>query len=144
MKRIRVVGLFLGVGLTAAATVTSTVTYYRDVLPILQKHCQSCHRPGQVAPMSFLTYKETRPWAEAMKYVVLANRMPPWFAQRDRAPVGGHDRLKWQEIETIVNWVEQAAPPGDPKDSPPPLYMQQAGQPHRGEALAATLDPMPK
>jgi mono/diheme cytochrome c family protein len=128
MKRMLVAGLFFGMALTTAATITSTVTYYRDVLPILQKHCQSCHRPGHVAPMSFLSYKETRPWAEAMKYVVLANRMPPWFAQRDRAPVAGHDHLKLQEVETIVKWVEQGAPAGDPKDAPPPVYVQQAWQ----------------
>lgn len=128
MTRTWVLGPFFVTAMTTAATISSTVTYYRDVLPILQKHCQSCHRPGQIAPMSFLTYKETRPWAEAMKYVVLGNRMPPWFAQRDRAPVAGHDRLTLPEVETIVKWVEQGAPPGDLKDAPPPAYPQHARQ----------------
>lgn len=140
MKPTWVVGLSLGMALAATATISSTVTYYRDVLPILQTHCQSCHRPGQVAPMSFLTYKETRPWAEAMKYVVLANRMPPWFAQGDRTLVAGHDRIKLQEVETIVKWVEQGAPAGDPKDAPPPVYVQQAWQLHR-PASEPRLDP---
>ena len=55
-------------------------TFNKDVLPILQKNCQSCHRPGQIAPMSFLTYKDARPWAKAMKAAVLSKKMPPWFA----------------------------------------------------------------
>jgi hypothetical protein len=66
----------------AADTNTSspTVTFNKDVLPILQKNCQTCHRPGQVAPMSFLTYQSTRPWAKAMKAAVATRKMPPWFA----------------------------------------------------------------
>ena len=56
------------------------VTFYKDVVPILQKNCQTCHRPGQIAPMSLLTYKEARPWAKAMKAAVVSRKMPPWFA----------------------------------------------------------------
>lgn len=74
--------------------------------------------------MSFLSYKETRPWADAMKYVLQANRMPPRFMEWDRAPVAGHKGLKLSEIETVVKWVEQGAPAGDPKDAPPPIYVQ--------------------
>src|SRR5688500_9547390 len=56
------------------------VTFYKDVLPVLQRQCQSCHRPGEIAPMSFLSYEETRPWAKAIKAAVLTGKMPPWFA----------------------------------------------------------------
>src|SRR5213594_445398 len=56
------------------------VTFYKDVLPILQKNCQTCHRPGQIAPMALITYKETRPWAKAIKAAVTMRKMPPWFA----------------------------------------------------------------
>ena len=125
MKRIWRIGLFLGVVATSTATINSTVTYYRDVLPILQNHCQSCHRPGQVAPMSFQSYRETRPWAEAMKYAVLAKKMPPWLAEKQYAPVADHSKLKLNEIETIVRWVDEGAPAGDPKDAPPPAYLQE-------------------
>src|ERR1051325_84655 len=59
---------------------TGTVTFYKDVLPILQARCQSCHRPGEAAPMSFLTYRETRPWAKAIREAVLTRKMPPWLA----------------------------------------------------------------
>ena len=64
----------------AAEESDRVVTFNKDVLPILQKNCQTCHRPGQIAPMSLLTYKEARPWAKAMKAAVLSGKMPPWFA----------------------------------------------------------------
>lgn len=125
MRRICRIGPLLGVVTTAFATIIPSGTYYRDVLPILQRHCQSCHRPGQVAPISLLSYKETRPWAEAIKYVLLAKQMPPWFRGRQYLPTTGHDRLTLGEIDTIVRWVNEGAPEGDPKDSPPPAYPQQ-------------------
>lgn len=125
MKRICVIGLVLGVASTSTATVGSSVTYYRDVLPILQNHCQSCHRSGQVAPMSFQSYRETRPWAEAIKYAVLAKKMPPWLTERQFVPVSDHSKLKPNEIETIVRWVDEGAPAGDPRDAPPPAYLQE-------------------
>src|SRR6187551_1180213 len=56
------------------------VTFNKQVLPILQKNCQACHRPGEIAPMSFLTYSETKPWSRAIRTAVLTRQMPPWFA----------------------------------------------------------------
>ena len=76
--------------------------------------------------MSFLTYKETRPWAEAMKYVVMAKRMPPWFGQSEFVPTADHAKLKLDEVDTIVRWVDQGAPAGNPKDAPPPVYSQES------------------
>jgi len=122
MKRIGAIGLWLMAATTTPATITPTVTYYRDVLPILQSHCQSCHRPGQVAPISFRSYRETQPWAEAIKYVVVSKKMPPWFAETHFVPAPDHGKLTPREIETVVRWVDQGAPPGDPKDAPPPAY----------------------
>src|ERR1700683_5134352 len=94
--------VFGGMALAAGSTASTVVTYNKDVLPILQKNCQGCHRPGQVAPMSFLTYAEVRPWAKAMKVAVLSKKMPPWFAD----PQYGHfvnDRsLKQSDVETIA------------------------------------------
>ncbi len=122
------IALLLGTA-AAGASVGSTVTFYRDVLPILQDHCQSCHRPGHMAPMPFMTYKETRPWAEAIKYSVSSKQMPPWFGERPYVPatVKEHGGLAVKDIETLVKWVEQGAPAGDPKDAPPPVYYQQTG-----------------
>jgi hypothetical protein len=97
------------------------VTFNKDVLPVLQKNCQTCHRPGQAAPMSFLTYESTRPWAKAMKQAVLQHKMPPWFA----APTSGHflndPSLKQAEIDVITRWADNGAPEGNPKDAPIPV-----------------------
>src|SRR5262245_26536220 len=65
-----------------AAQESRSVTFSKDVLPILQRNCQSCHRPGQIAPMPLLTYQDARPWAKAMKDAVLTKKMPPWFADQ--------------------------------------------------------------
>ncbi len=84
--------------------------FYKDVLPILQQHCQECHRPGEIAPMPFLTYAETRPWAKAIREQTVARKMPPWFAD----PMYGHfanDRsLSHAEIDTLAAWVNAARP----------------------------------
>ena len=72
--------LWMSVAAMAADTASTSVTFNKDVLPILQNNCQTCHRPNQIAPMSFLTYQEVRPWAQAMKTAVLTKQMPPWFA----------------------------------------------------------------
>ena len=104
--------------LATLAFPASPPTFNRDVLPILQKHCQVCHRPGEIAPMPLLTYTDVRPWAKAIKAQVAARKMPPWFAD----PAYGHfqnDRgLGEQDIRTIERWVEAGAPEGDLKDKP--------------------------
>src|SRR5581483_3830584 len=104
---------------TLVAADSPSATFNKDILPILQKNCQTCHRPGEAAPMSFLTYKDVRPWAKAMKAAVALRKMPPWFAD----PKFGHfsnDRgLKPQEIEMIAKWADAGAPEGNAKDAPP-------------------------
>src|SRR5438552_7978520 len=97
------------------------VTFYKDVVPILQKNCQTCHRPGQIAPMSLLTYKEARPWAKAMKAAVVSRKMPPWFADPRYGHFNNDRSLKPADIETLVSWVDQGAGEGDAKDAPPPV-----------------------
>ena len=96
--------------------------FTKDVAPILQEKCQACHRPGYIAPMSLMTYEETRPWARSIKARVAARQMPPWHIDKT---VGiqhfKNDRsLSDAEIDTIVRWVDAGAPKGDPKDMPPP------------------------
>src|ERR1700681_4932899 len=73
-------GIFGSATLLSAGTVSAPVTFYKDVLPVLQKNCQTCHRPGEIAPASFLSYESTRPWAKSIKTAVLTRKMPPWFA----------------------------------------------------------------
>ena len=99
----------------------AAITFNKDVLPILQKQCQACHRPGEVAPMSFLTYQETRPWAKAIKSSILTRKMPPWFAD----PAYGHFRnerkLSQEEANALIAWVDGGAPEGEAKDKPAPI-----------------------
>src|SRR6476660_4222312 len=104
-----------------AADAPSAVTFTRDVLPVLQKNCQTCHRPGNVAPMSFLTYQSTRPWAKAMKAAVLSRKMPPWSADPQTAHFSNDPPLKASELEMISKWADSGAPAGDEKDAPPPV-----------------------
>jgi hypothetical protein len=104
------------------------VTFSRDVLPILQKNCQTCHRPGEVAPFSLLTYGDARPWARAIKKAVSSRQMPPWFAADGYASYSNDKRLAQSEIETIVAWVDQDATEGDPKDAPPPVHFEDGWQ----------------
>lgn len=95
------------------------VTYTKDVAPILQKNCQGCHRPGEVAPMPFTNFKDTRPWAKAIKEKVVTRVMPPWFADPKHTEFENDARLSEQDIQTVAAWVEQGAKEGDPKAMPP-------------------------
>src|SRR5437870_5663670 len=120
MVRLWAVGLLItSAAMASEVSAQSTVTFNKDVLPILQNNCQSCHRPGQVAPMSLLTFKDVRPWAKAIKAATVARKMPPWNAD----PRYGHytnDRsLKQSAIDTLTKWVDAGAPEGDPNDAPP-------------------------
>jgi len=120
----------MGMAAMAADTATSSpaVTFNKDVLPILQRNCQTCHRPGQVAPMSFLTYQSTRPWAKAMKAAVAARKMPPWFADPQVGHFSNDRSLKQSEIDTIAKWADNGAAEGDAQDAPPPVQWPEGWQ----------------
>ena len=113
--------LMLGGTAMAAQIPSAPVTFNKDVLPILQKNCQGCHRPGQIAPMSLLAYKEARPWAKAMKAAVVSRKMPPWFADPHYGHFANDRSLNQKDIDTIVKWVDGGAAEGDAKDAPPPV-----------------------
>ncbi len=99
----------------------ANVTFYRDVLPILQARCQGCHRPGEVGPMAFGAYDQTRPWAKAIKQAVLLGKMPPWYADTPPGKFHNDPRLTQQEIAKLASWADNGAPAGDPKDAPRPI-----------------------
>src|SRR5499426_2185658 len=97
-------------------------TFAKDILPIFQKSCQDCHRPGTTAPMSLLTYQTARPWAKSIRERVLTRNMPPWHIARTVGIQRFQNDLSLtdEQINTIVRWVDSGAPPGDPQDAPPP------------------------
>ena len=104
-----VVGSLLGASIASA----ESPTFYKDVLPILQANCQSCHRPGEVAPMSLLTYEQARPWARAIKAAVTSRQMPPWFADPSVGHFANERRLVDREIATLNAWADAGAPAGN-------------------------------
>jgi hypothetical protein len=105
---------------SAIAQTTPRTTFTRDIAPILQERCQICHRPGEAAPFSLLTYQDARPWAKAIKSAVLTRKMPPWFADPHVGKFSNDASLRQNEIDTMVQWVDAGAPEGDPKDMPSP------------------------
>jgi hypothetical protein len=113
--------LMLGAAAVGIAAADTPVTFTKDVLPILQKNCQSCHRPGQIAPMSLLTYQETRPWARAIKGKVESRQMPPWFADPQHGRFANDRSLAQSDIDTIARWVDTGTPLGDENDAPRPI-----------------------
>ena len=110
-------------GAAKAGQADDATTFTRDVLPIFQRSCQKCHRAGSGAPMSLLTYEETRPWARAIRERVVARQMPPWHIDRSIGEYVSDPSLSDNEIATIVAWVEAGAPRGNPADAPPPLAL---------------------
>ena len=106
--------------LTIATTVWGAPTFYKDVVPVLQNRCQECHRAGEVAPMSLMSYSEVRPWAKAIKEAVLTKKMPPWFADPHFGTFSNNRSLSQSEIDTMAAWVDEGAPEGNPKDAPKP------------------------
>jgi len=108
------------------------VTFNKDVAPIFFQHCVSCHRPGEAAPMSLLTYREARPWARAIREKVVTRQMPPWHADPRVNEFVNDRRLGQKEIATIVAWADQGAVEGAPQDLPPqPRFVEgwRAGEP---------------
>jgi hypothetical protein len=98
----------------------STPTFYRDALPILQEHCQTCHRPGEIGPMPLETLEQVRRHAAEIRERVSARTMPPWFAEPGVGHFANDPSLSADEIKSLVAWVDAGAPGGDAKDAPPP------------------------
>ena len=113
--------LLAGAAFAGTTTGASSVTFNKDVLPILQKNCQTCHRPGEIGPMAFLNYEGTRPWAKSIKQAVLTKQMPPWFADPRYGHFSNERKLSDADIKTVVAWVDAGAPEGNAKDMPTPM-----------------------
>jgi len=129
---------------TAAAR---QVTFTKDVAPILQRSCQTCHRPGSIAPMSLLTYEDARPWARSMKTRVSERQMPPWHVDRNAGTIHKFkdDRsLSDDEVRTIVAWVDAGAPQGNPADMPAPRQFDDSDRWHIGKPDLIVSIPAPQ
>jgi hypothetical protein len=127
LKRSLAVAAVLGFSILAFVSLSASpgraddkaVTFTKDVAPIVYDKCVSCHRPGEIAPFSLVTYNDARPWAKAIKKNVADQVMPPWHADPKYGKFANERRLTQNEIDTIVSWVDQGAPQGNPKDLPP-------------------------
>jgi hypothetical protein len=109
-----------GASFAATGAADQQVTFAKDVAPILQEKCESCHREGQGAPMNLQTYEQVRPWAKSIKQRVATKNMPPWHLDQTTGIQSfSNDRsLSDKQIATIVKWVDEGAPLGDKKDLP--------------------------
>ena len=94
-------------------------TFTKDIAPIFNANCVSCHRTGEIAPMALTSYKESRPWAKAIREKVVNRAMPPWHADPKHGEWANDCRLAQKDIDTIVAWIDGGAPEGNPKDLPP-------------------------
>jgi mono/diheme cytochrome c family protein len=120
------------------ASAPGTPAFYRHVLPILQQHCQTCHRPGDIGPFSLMNYRQARRWATDIKEYTRSRKMPPWKPVAGPA-FHGERKLTKQEIATLAAWADGGTPQGDPKDAPPPRVFKddwQLGKPD----LVLTVD----
>jgi hypothetical protein len=123
-QSILVAAITLASAASAAAQGTAP-TYTKDVASILYKNCTSCHRPGEIAPMSLLTFKDTRPWIKSIGTQVAKGAMPPWHADPAYGEFLNDRRLSAAEKDTLLRWVNAGGPEGDPKDLPaPPKYAE--------------------
>ena len=107
--------LILPLTFAASTSDAAKITYTKDVAPIVMNRCVGCHRPGEAAPMAFTSYRETRPWAKAIKAAVVTRKMPVWLADPAHGVFANDRRLSEREIATITAWVDNGAPEGDPK-----------------------------
>ncbi len=131
IRRDVLAGTLAGVALLAAqhATVAQsqspaprvTVTFAKDVAPILNKNCVSCHRPGEIAPMALTSFQAARPWAKSIRTAVANRVMPPWYADPRHGEFANDPRLSDQDLATLLAWVDGGAPEGNPRDLPAPL-----------------------
>ena len=108
----------MGPGSSVDSNTAAAVTFSRDIAPIFYKNCASCHRPGEIAPMSLMTFKDARPWAKSIREKVADGTMPPWHADPKHGSFKNDRRLSKKDIDTIVAWVDGGAVEGHPKDLP--------------------------
>jgi len=103
---------------TVSGNSKASLTFSKDIAPIFFKNCVGCHRPGEIAPMSLITYKEVRPWAKAIREKIATREMPPWHLDSQYGHWQNDRRLAQKEIDAVVAWIDAGAAEGNPKDLP--------------------------
>jgi hypothetical protein len=144
MKRVvPLVGLTLLVILVTQTSVAAepAPTFAKDVAPIIFGKCATCHRPGEVAPMSLLTYSQVRPWAKAIRGKVVTREMPPWGADPRYGKFSNDRSLTQKEIDTIVTWIDGGAPKGNDADMPPPPRYAEGWEHGQPDAVVEMIAP---
>ena len=116
---------------------TESITFTKDIAPILNRNCVACHRPGNIAPMSLRTYEEVRPWSEMIREKVVSRQMPPWHAAPGEIEFSNDRRLSDEEIKKITAWVDQGISEGDTNDLPEPPSFSEAWQIGQPDAVFA-------
>jgi hypothetical protein len=127
----------------AVAATREAPTFNRDILPIFQTRCQECHRAEEVAPMPFVTYAQTRPWAKAIREAVVLKKMPPWFAEPGYSLFSNDRSLTKDEIDTLAQWVDAGAPEGNLKDRPAPRHFTAGWNIEQPDAVIGMPQPLP-
>jgi hypothetical protein len=135
MKRMLLL-LAVAAGAQAHDIITTAITWDREISRLVFTHCASCHHPGGMA-FSLMTYKEARPWAEAIKEEVIARRMPPWGAIKGFGDFRNDQALTPEEMEIVVSWADGGVPEGEDKDlgPPPKLDAAAASEPSKGDFI---------
>jgi peroxiredoxin len=113
---------------TTTQKADGTITYTKHVSRILQKHCQECHRPGQIGPMALLGYDDAVAWAETIREVIDEERMPPWFADPRHGKWSNDRRLSKDEKQKLLAWLDGGTPRGDERNLPPPRKFPEGWQ----------------
>jgi mono/diheme cytochrome c family protein len=111
--------LAAGAQTSGASDKQSAPTFSKEIAPIFYRNCINCHRQGEIAPMSLVTYKEVRPWAKAIREKVITREMPPWHPDPNIGHWANDRRMSQKEIDTVVAWIDSGAAEGNPKELPP-------------------------
>ncbi|HWE51805.1 MAG TPA: hypothetical protein VG273_18570 [Bryobacteraceae bacterium] len=131
----------VGLALSAAAAAQTTPTFSKDIAPLFFKDCATCHRPGEIAPMSLLSYQDARPWAKSIKARIASGQMPPWQSDDPHGTFLNDRRLSEAEKSLIIRWVDAGAPQGNAKDMPPAPKFPEGWQIGKPDAVFSMAKP---
>src|SRR5271169_2967119 len=104
--------------ISSAPAVSAAPTFYRDIMPILQEHCQTCHRPGEIGPMPLVSLGDARKWSREISRRTRLREMPPWFADPRYGHFSNDPSLTADQVATIAEWVDSGTPEGNLADAP--------------------------